>query len=178
MVILRSAKGMTLIETLIAGLLLSGIFIAVTSIYISTLKFIDSEIKAANIDTLIAMETMTRKINLAYNVVVAGDKQLKVEIDPNDPATLSSADDVWIKFGIVANSLRTKTEALPDGDVTIADPEVFPDLKVLDDSKFNLINPTASGRPNVVKIQLATEGGEPPQPHTLITSAAAGAMSK
>ena len=178
MVKMKNQLGLTLIETLIAGLLLSGIFISVTSIYITVLKFIDSEIKAANIDTLIAVETMTRKINLANNVLVNGGNQLKLEIDNGDPGTISTADDVWVKFGILGNSLRTKTEAVPDGDVSIADPEVFPGLTVLDDSQFNLINPTASGLANVVNIRLTTEGGSPPQPHTLITSAAAAQMSK
>jgi len=116
---------LTLTELLIAGVLLSGVFVAAATVYISALRFMNSMRNNRQLDIFMAMEHMTRKINLANQVIVldavgaavadgVAGKELKICMDyrPNltDPnnaplgTTAVTTDDRWVKYKFVRSS--------------------------------------------------------------------------
>ncbi len=168
---LRHKRGMTLIELLVASLLISVVFLAASSLYISTLKLFKSAGQRAGggpgisteTDAFIAMEHITRRLRLANRVIMGLDsdsanqstvlvsRQIKIRMDYN-PQTLVpnnspvgtayvKTDDQWAKYRFVPDgggdvtktTLRWKIAAAETGgDVTSADPEVAPGLKLVD----------------------------------------------
>jgi len=157
-----------------ASLLISAIFVIVASLYVSALKFLNGEMTSPDLNTMIALETMTRKIASANQAIVdPTGLELKLRIDTNDPATLSTADDQWVTYRFLSGHLRTKTVNPPNAvpaDVTSSDPEVVPGLSVLaatGQSSFFMLNPTAQGSPIVVRMQLSVAGNANSQARTL-----------
>ncbi len=158
-------SGMTLVELLIAGLLLGGIFLAVTSVHISSLKLLTGQTNAGGLDPLLALEHISRNVTLANEVIVdgvvvtGGRTQLKLRIDPVDPGTPNPANDNWIVYRFINGALRWKTVTPPTAvtDVGAGDPEVVPRLALstaaANPSSFNLTSP------NVVEIDVTPAAG-------------------
>lgn len=180
---LQDQPGHTLVEIVIASMLIGMVFLMVTSLYVSSLKFLNSEVASPSVGSLLALETMARNVSLANEGIVdAGGLQVKIRIDANDPATATAADDKWVTYRFLDSGsgvrLRTRTVDPPNAvpaDVTAADPEVVTGLTVLagaGQSGFQLINPTAQGSSTVVQIQMVVSGGPNAEPSTFLTSAA------
>ncbi len=106
---------MTLTELLIASILLSVVFLASTSLYITANRFLDDqEARWQQMDSIIAMEHMARRIVLGNEIVMDGSgKWIKVRWDygadytaPNgiDGTPETTADDNWLKYAITNDS--------------------------------------------------------------------------
>lgn len=164
---IQSESGMTLTELLIAGLLLGGIFLAVTTVHISSLRLLTGQTNAGGLDPLLALEHISRNVTLANEVVVdgavvtGGRTQLKLRIDPADPGTSDPNDDNWVSYGFVNGHLRWRTitvAAFPAApNIVVGDPEVVPGLALstaaANPSSFNLMSP------NVVEIDVTPAAG-------------------
>lgn len=158
----QSQNGMTLTELLIAGLLLGGIFLAVTTVHVSSLKLLTGQMNTGGVDPLLALEHISRNVRIANEVIVdgadvtGGKTQLKLRIDPANPGTPGPADDHWIVYRFINRALRWKT-VTPPAPVSAVDagsPEVVPGLTLstANPSSFNLTSP------NVVEIDVAPAG--------------------
>lgn len=177
---LRLQRGVTLIEILMAGLLLSVVFLATTSAYIAALKFFGSvRDKSGQIYGFMGVEHIARRVELANEIIVnnggvvninAG-KQIKMRWDYdalgtplNTPSNV--ADDTWVKHRFIENPggsgvwklyWRTDTAAAgPVADVTTADPQIEPQLTTNTNSTFTLTSPSglAEGQRTVLTIVL------------------------
>ena len=191
----RAHSGHTLAEMLAATAILGAIFVLVTSLYVSGLKFFNREVASPDLSALIAFETITRNVALANQAIVdAGGMQLKLRIDRNALGTPDSSDDTWVCYGFLAGPSRVQFGPLgnpslsgqlrfheygPPGavpaDVTHADEEVIAGLKILKDagqSCFVLENPTGQGGPTIVNVQLVVSEGDNVLPRTLATGVA------
>ncbi len=159
----QSQSGMTLVELLIAGLLLSGIFLAVTTVHISSLKLLRGQENAAGLDPLIALEHISRNVTVANEVFVdngtgvPGTTQLKLRIDRGDPGTTVLTDDEWVIYRFINGGLFWRTvigggaAAAPNiavGGAGVA--EVVPGL-ALSTAPLSSFNLTST---NVIKIDL------------------------
>lgn len=180
---LRSRAGMTLLEILLTGMMMSVLFLGVTTAYVTVLKFLNTEKTAGGTNTLLALEQISRDINVANDAIVdAGGSEVMLRIDRNFPSTSQTTDDVWVIYRFIGNRLRWKTTApgvVNPTSVSGANAELIPNLSVDNSSSFVLENPTnplnlADG--TVVQINLNTQEGG--RSETFTTSVAAGAMSK
>ncbi len=176
-------SGHTLLEIIMASMLIGMIFLLVASLYVSSLKFLRGEVTSSSVSSLLALETMARDVSLASDGVVDPDGlQVKIRIDTNDPATATAADDKWVSYRFLDSGsgfrLRTRTVNPPNAspaDVTASDSEVVTGLAVLaaaGQSGFRIINPTAQGAPTIVQIQLVVPGGANAEARTFLTSVA------
>jgi hypothetical protein len=199
-VVTRGRAGLTLTEAILATLLLSVIFLGATSALVSSMALFNSiRNNQGRLDATIALEHMARKVALANKIVVdQGGSQLKIRWDyaigtfalngagagtPDNPA-----DDTWVKYRIIGNSLRWRNDAAEAPDVAAGDPELMPGLTLSGGSIFTLVNPTGIlegsadpnvvGVPTVVEINLVAQSGTPASDVTLNTDVAAGAMTK
>ena len=180
---LRKNKGFTILELLIASLLASVVFLAVTSVYVSGLRLLTSTEDAKQLDAAIAMHAMSKNITLANQVTVstAGPvtgQQLTLRLDYNNDAngmptlpkyTADPADDLFIMYAFIGNALRT-TWGNAAANVVATDREVTPGLVVTAGS-FTLFNPV-NNISNAVTISILSGG------RTLNTTVVAGAASK
>ncbi len=166
--------GHTLVEILVASLLIGAVFLIITSLYVSGLKFLKLETNSQNVDIQLAFETLARNAGLAEEAIVdASNTQLKLRIDPNNPATPSAADDKWITYRFISVNgviqLRSRTVAPPNavpGEVSITDPEIVPGVVFLLNygqpgfwPGFYLLNPTGQGLPTLLQIRMAVNFG-------------------
>ena len=195
----RGSRGFTLTEALLATLLLAVIFLGATSAFVSAMAlFNNMQNNQGHLDAYIVTEHMVRKVTLANRVVVdQGGEQLKLRWDyalgtfalnGGTGTAYDLSDDTWVKYRIIGNRLRWRSDAAEAPDVSAGDPEVQSGLVLDAGSLFTLINPTGilegSADPNivgvgtVVDINLIAESGNPPAPFTLNTDVTAGAMTK
>ena len=177
---MRSQAGHTLTEILLASLLISLVFLIMTSLYVSSLKFLNGETTSPDMNSLLALETMTRDASVASDVSwdPSDTSQFKLRIDTNDPATARTDDDKWVSYRFINGALRTHTVNPPNAvaaDVTAGDAEVAPGLSALagaNQSGFQLLNPTSQGTATVLQIQLVVAGAANAQSRTFLTSVA------
>ena len=183
-------SGHTLIEVLLASLLIGLIFLILTTLYVSGLKLFRGQLASPDNDFLVAFETIARKASLANEAIVdMNGYQVRLRIDSNDPATATANDDQWIGYryfdiqtlqptngaeGAQIRSTPPKATSA-EANVTSADAEVVPNLQFLGrptQAPFSLVNPTSQGDPTVLKVLLvALEGANSP-PRTLSTNVA------
>ncbi len=187
---LRKDQGFTIIELLIASVLLGVIMMSAISIYVAAQRFFNDLLDSnARTSSAVAMETILRKAQIANTIVFDGpNSQIKLRLDvtaasvPNRTPGVFT-DDNWFKYRIVANGLRWRTDTVaadPTGavDVTGSDPELEANLVLRPGSAFNVVNPSAAGTDTVLNVTFVTQAGTPPVDTTLTTSAAVGAMAK
>ncbi len=181
---IRGTSGHTLLEIVIASVLIGMIFVMITTLYATSLKFLRGDMASNDLDTLLALETMARNASTSTDAVVdMGGSQLKLRIDTNNPSTATALDDQWVSYRFLRNGaafeLRNRTVLPPaaaPANVTAADREVVSGLPVLGgagQSGFQLLNPsTPEGAPTVVQIMLVVSGTANSQPRTFLTSVA------
>ena len=162
---LRRENGVSLTELMIATILLSVVFLACISLYVSAMNFFKAQKdRWARIDSFLAMEHMTRRIVLGNDILLnPGQKWVKVRWDytgdyftPNRTPN-NYADDQWLKYGIVGNTLRWRVDATPDANVSGSDPEVQAGLFVDTAGSFFLLNnPGGPSGPPTLDVRLRT----------------------
>lgn len=173
-------QGFTLVELLVAVLLLGLVLAGASSVYVAAHRFLAGIINnhVRVITPSLALETMARRARIANRAVLdAVNNQIRLRIDPAR-TPLNLADDVWVKYRFIGDRLRWRQEAAEAGDVTANDQDVEADLRVRPESRFALVNPSASGDANVLEIVIVTEQGTPPAVQTLRTSVAVTGMVK
>lgn len=164
---LRSVRGLTLLELMIAGTLLAVIFVAVTALQISSLGFLKGQMNAPDVNAAIAFEQMVRDVKRANDIAVSnGGQQLKLKVDTSTPADATLTGDRWIVYGFVSQKLHTKvytTDATGPAssapNVTSSDSEVLSGLTVDPTSSFTLMDPTSTGTSIQVKINFVVQAG-------------------
>lgn len=157
-------KAITLMELLITTVLLAVVMLTCASVYVTANQFLDAqERRWQHLDSYLAMEHMARRIPLGNEVQVnVAQRWIKVRWDyPGDSnqapngTPLNTADDFWIKYGVVGNTLRWRLDQDVNINVSGADAEVQPGLFV--DSAgtaFALTGP--GGGPPTVDVDLRT----------------------
>ena len=181
-------SGHTLAEILAATVVVGMIFVIVGSLYATSVKLLNSEVASRDVDSLLALETMTRNINLAEESIVdPTGRQLQLRNDPADPATpLDLTNDRWSTyrftddgFANVANDrLRTRTAIgapvdIDDADADGTSPQVVQNLAIDPTaSRFLLVNPTGQNAATVVEIRMVVIGNANEQNRTLSTRVA------
>lgn len=165
---------------MIAVAVLGTIFLGATAIYVSATKsFRGMDSKSEEIGGKLALEHMARRIGLGNLAVTSGGgSQIKVRWDyadynaplgaPPNGTPADFTDDRYLKYGVVGGALRFRIDASEAGDVTAADPEVEPGLRVTSNTPFALVNNRR------VAITLVAEFGSPPRAKTLRTQASLG----
>jgi prepilin-type N-terminal cleavage/methylation domain-containing protein len=190
-----SRRGFTLAELLIAGILLSIVFVAATTASVSALKFFKAiQNNNPQVQLNFVVEHIARKAMLANRaVVVSGGTQLKLRWDyqpgtftPNTTtidgtayslgSTLNTADDTWLKYGLIGNStsgyqIYWKEDTVEAGEVTVSDVPLEPGLLLSAGSAFTLLDS------KTVSIRLSTQTGTPPRTVTASTVAVTHATS-
>ena len=173
-------RGFTVMELMIAVSLLATVFLGATAIYVSATKsFKGLDAKSEEIGGFLALEHMSRRIGLGNQaVLVGGGAQIKIRWDyadynaplgaPPNGTPVNFADDTYIKYGVVAGALRFRIDAAQAGNVTAADPEVEPGLRVTSATPFALVNNRR------VAIALAAQIGNPARTKTLRTQVSLG----
>lgn len=189
---MKNESGLTILEFLVAALLISVVFLASTTVYVGAVKFFsDLRQNADSIDSFILMENLTRKVTVANQVSVSdAGKQLKIRWDwqliggvwtPNNTPDVTT-DDTWVKYRFLGASndlrLRWRSDATETTDVTNPDPEVRPGVVARDACLFTLVNASGDGDPIAVDVNLVTQTGTPPVIVTLTNRVLAGARSK
>ena len=167
-------SGYTLIELIIATLLVMVIFIASTALYVTGVKFFNSMSGAnSNLDAFYAIEPMTRHINIGNFAVVTGnDLSIRADYAPDGVTCRNTPnnflDDTWFKYRFIGNRLRYRTDLVnaatpnnPGAPVNGADPEVVAGLVINNTAAFSMQNPSLQNNPDVVQILLVT-GAAPP----------------
>jgi len=132
---LRTQSGLTLVEILIATVLVSVILGSVAVSYATALKFFNTLPQKARsmAEANLAMEYVTRKIPLANQVVVSSlRQQMSMRWDfrlvgttfvaNNTPADFS--DDMWIKFAFIAGQREGEVELWREFNPASPDPNV------------------------------------------------------
>ena len=184
-----NVTGVTLVEMMIASVLISVIFLAGISIYASTLKMLSSSrTSGKNLPTVVYVEDVAKKIEAANDITrgtntadrTAGDSdQINLRVNQDcsgvSVSTPSSAGVYW-HYRFLSGALRYKCDSAaatnPGGGGNIA----IDNLNVGGGgSLFSLINPSGSGDPTVVKIHIVTSGATP---QTTETQVSAGSKAK
>lgn len=182
---LRKNQGFTIVETLIASVLLGVIMMSAISIYVAAQRFFNDLLdNNARTSSAIAVETIIRRAQIGNTIVFdAANNQIKLRLDfsaafvPNQtPGDFT--DDTWFKYSIIGTSLRWRTDTTQATDVSAADPELETNLVLQNGSAFNTVNPSGAGVATVLNIIFITQTGTPPVNTTLETSVAIGAMPK
>lgn len=103
----KSEHGLTLVELLIASVLVVGVLATVTSLYLSAVKLFTSQVTfSAQIQTFAALRKIENSVQDANYIEVTAD-QLKIRRDytngqPNF-TLFNKADDTWHVYGLVMN---------------------------------------------------------------------------
>ncbi|GEM_PF-6411020 len=163
-------RGFSLAELLVAGVILSVVFVAAASLHVTSLKFLENQQRSGNLSPLITLNYLSRSVKSANEVLISGTgKQLSVRIEGSDPPTVSTADDPWEVYGIIGGKLywRTFAAGVTPTDVTASDPELLFNLPLdTANSSFTFVNPstavdaTKAGSAVVVNIKLVTQEGK------------------
>jgi type II secretory pathway pseudopilin PulG len=190
-------SGMTLIELVVCGFLMSGIFLVLGSMFVSSISMMGGNrtVASERVDAFMATEHIFRKISTGNSAVITQNgNQLNIRVDQsaafaprNTPQSV--ADDTWISYGIVGGRLRWRADAVnplspgvPPFTVGAADPEVQPGLTVSANA-FSIINPpvnytpVAGETPRLVRVDL-TAGGVYSGNQRMVTEIALGAQTK
>jgi hypothetical protein len=178
-----------MLELLVALGLVGVMFLAAASLYASAGKFMARvEDKGAQMDRLIAMQHIARRVSLGSEAQFIGTNQLKVRWDYDVNGTplftpWDSTDDTWVKYGLVLAGpdlrLRWKIDSSSAGIVTPGDPEVQTGLTLLSaNSGFWPNNPTSFGNAVVVRIVLEAQCCNPPEISTVQSDVLLHADSK
>mgnify|MGYP000858220258 CR=1 FL=1 len=173
-------KGFTLVELLIAMVLLGMVMAGASSVYVAAQGFLNGIINndVRVITPSLALEAVIRRAKTANLVVFdAGNNQIKLRVDPNRTPD-NIADDVWVKYRVIGARLRWRQDALEAGDVGGGDPDVEPDLRLRPGSGFAMLNPSASGVANVIQVTIITNEGTPPVDQTVRSSVSVSEMVK
>ena len=184
---LSKSSGHTLVEFIMATVLVGMIFVIAGTLYATCLRLLNFEVNegAIDADRLIGFERVTRDISLAeeaqFNVLNTAQIGLRIDPNPLAPATATAANDRWISYGFIGGRLRTRNDPAWDvvngiplaaNNVAPGDAEVTPGLVIDPASRFNVVNPTAQGDATVVDIQMIVVGNAGQPNRTLSTRVA------
>ncbi|GEM_PF-2561047 len=161
MAFLKSSRGVTLVEIVIAVLLISVIFLGSTTVYVTALKFFNAvRDKSPQVYGFLAAETVVRKVAVASEAIVNDSgssngastldadglnyvtgKQIKIRWDftladwtpLNTPS--NTADDTWVKYKIIENPGGSGTYRL----YTRKDASVTADVTTADEEVDTLL---------------------------------------
>ena len=195
---LRRSGGFTLIEVVIAMMLLPIVFLAATTVYATATQFfLKAKNNSGRIDALIAAETIARKVAMANMVTIDGTGQIismRWDYAANTFSPRSSpkdfTDDSWVKYAVIAGKLYWRNDAVgadpddPGTAVTASDTEWAPGLTITSTPTFTKVNPSLAwdaanaGDPTMVYIELGTSSGNPVQTLTVKTESLIGARGK
>lgn len=199
---LRGRAGVTLVEIMMAGLLLSVVFLGAASAYISALRFFNAlREKSGQVYSFYAVEHIARRARQANQIIVNSGgaanantgKHVKLRWDYSEAGAAlntpdNTADDTWVKYAVLENPTGTwrlywRTDSAATGAVTDAattDPRLEESLLLQSGSVFNLASPSgpAEGRRVILDIHLETVTGTPPQTLTVDTDVMTGAYEK
>ena len=190
---MKRSSGVTLIEVMIATLLLSVIFLGAAAFYVTALKFLNNvRENGSQVYGLAALEHIAAKAQISNAVAIEDAGQtLKVRWDAsfangfftprNTPSNY--ADDVWVKYKIIALGggrfrLDWAVETTQVDSGGVAYQPLQPKFELVGGSSFALTNPTVSGSATVLSIRLEGQRGVPAIPMTLRTDVALGALAK
>lgn len=194
-----SAQGFTLTELIIAVTLLSFVFLAAISMYLTGLRFYGAR-QAVDISALpdVAVESIVKLVNVANSAAVTlpgsgspvTGSQLNLRIDydscSNTRGTVTPdnlADDFWWHYRFIGNQLlylcgNTAGAALPAVTLTaVGNPAgTVALLSNLDtaSSRFQITNPSSAGSATVISVRVVSTTPLV----TVDTEAALGAASK
>ncbi len=130
-------RGVTLTELLIAASLLSVVFVATTSVYISGLKMAkEASYRDAVTDGYLLLEHISRRCSLGLKPTIthsgAGLKlqwdRLNYETARDTPDNLT--DDTFIKYRFIGGNIRTRLDTTITADVTSTAEEVIQGLNI------------------------------------------------
>lgn len=135
----RNTAGMTLIEILLSVAIMGIVIGAAATVYVSSVRMMNqlAAIERRN-DVVLAAQFISMRIgtaNLAKldaaNPMSSSQLKLRIDCDQNfkmlnTPSDFS--DDLWVKFRVIGNRLRWRTDAVEAGDVGAGDPELIPGL--------------------------------------------------
>ncbi|MBI2094582.1 MAG: prepilin-type N-terminal cleavage/methylation domain-containing protein [Candidatus Omnitrophica bacterium] len=201
----RRAGGVTLVEILVASLLVSLVFLAAATLYLTAMKFLKTassgQAEGVNLDHRLAVAMIEDPVFAAnlldfggefqLDAVTKGYRQLKVRVDNPKFTLFNKAGDDWHVYGFVAEpdgthySLRgwkTTPSMVPADpswrppDAAAADPELVPGLLLDQNAAFIKIDPAPSGRARIVRIQLLKDAANPQ--NSVWRDVAAEAMTK
>ncbi|MCG3176030.1 MAG: hypothetical protein MOGMAGMI_00968 [Candidatus Omnitrophica bacterium] len=175
-----SRRGYTLVELMIAMVLLGLVMAGASGVYVAAQRFLNGMINndVRVVTPSLALEAIIRRTKAANQIVFdAGNNQIKLRTDPNRTPE-NTADDVWFKYRVIGSRLRWTQAAVEAGDVGGGDPDVEPDLRVRPGSGFAMLNPSATGAANVLQITIITNEGSPPVDQTVRSSVAVAEMVK
>ena len=177
--------GFTLVEVLVATMLVSLVFITAASLYLTALRFLKTassgETPGISLEHRIALASMEGPVSSANLLVfessgefqldpkTKGYRQLKARVDDPKFTLFDKSGDAWYAYGLVVvdpnvpedkwrYTLRWKKENTA---VTTADPELVQGLVLDKNAAFIKIDPTASGRARIVRIQLIRDAVNP-----------------
>ena len=112
-------QGLTLMEILVALMLIGFVFIMATSVYTTGLRMLNTQRDAAmtTTPTTISLESVTKKIVIGVDATLTDQDvdgngtQINVRVDqacngaPRIPPTLTAADDNYWHYRFIVNSL-------------------------------------------------------------------------
>lgn len=198
-------SGFTLVEVLVATVLVSLVFITAASLYLTALKFFKTassgETPGVNIEHRIALASMAGPVSSANLLVfesasefqldpkTKGYRQFKARVDNPKFTLFDKNGDAWYSYGLVpvdknqldgAYALRWKKESgsasfIPV-DVTGKDSELVQGLLLDKNAAFIKIDPTSSGRSRIVRVLLIKDAANPE--NSIQMDIAAEAMTK
>ena len=189
--LLRPAAGFSIVEVLIAVVLLAMVFVGAISIYVSGLKFLGGlTATSSQLEPVINVDEMSKRIQLANDgAVELSGAQLLLRGDYdwssggwNSRGTPGDfTDDSCTRYRFLGTELHLRSEAAAGGvcssfAVTGSDTLLISNLRS-GSSSFTAVNPSGQGNPTVYAIdvvQLFPGGGT----SEIKTAAALGAKTK
>ena len=172
-------RGFTLMELLIAGVMISLVMIAAFSLYSSGLRlFVQARTYDVTAIPEVAVEDLVRKINSANFADINPANQLNLRVDyaacnpASVPTPANTADDSWWHYRFLNSELLGLCEAVnsnptltavgaPAGTTailgnldTVAALPAYPPGTGSGGSGFQLVNPSVSGTPTVVYVHV------------------------
>jgi prepilin-type N-terminal cleavage/methylation domain-containing protein len=147
-------RGVTLLEILIASLLLSLVIGVAASLYVSGARFLGTVTQSARDFQATNLNPITKRIDISNSATVqAAGKQLDLTCDcdfttlqPQGALPYNPADDNSVRFFIQNPGVRMQ---LGGGPLTTLYTNVDTNA-----SMFRLINPSGEGQPTVVEVEI------------------------
>jgi hypothetical protein len=186
-------RGITLMELLIATLMITMVFVASTSVYVSALKFLSTMVtNSTSLSPTVSLEDIAKHISLANeaNPPGNGGKSLDLRGDYdfnnsswNSPLNTPSVfgDDAWIHYrfcGAANGDLRMVCDQTPNTNVPCGGGTVMMSNVDSASSSFAATSSDWQGNPTVIRVVLrASPGAAFPTMSTQETSALLGAKS-
>lgn len=176
----RGSAGFTLMELLIAGVMISLVMIAAFSLYSSGLRlFVQARTYDVTLIPEVAVEDLMRKINVANFAGINPANQLNLRVDylncnpatPDPAGPANTAADSWWHYRFQAGTLLGLCDAAqntvlaaagnPAGTVvvlnnldTVTPMPAYPPGTGSGGSGFLFVNPSGAGAPNVVYVHV------------------------